>query len=82
MSSQSLTKVDLKNMAFKQFFRYQLIICLFSIAAGIFLSNYTADIVGKPAANVMKLVTGGKTTSPARDDRGIPKVFYPKLVVL
>ena len=79
MPAQSLTYRDLKNMAYKQFFRYQLIFCLFSFGAGILLCNYTADILSRPAVNVMKFVTGGKAISPEMDKQGIPKVFYPKL---
>jgi len=70
---------DVGNMSFKRFYRYQLILCLFSFGAGIFLCNYTEDILSKPAVNVMRFASGKNGASPEIDERGIPKVFYPRL---
>ena len=63
----------------RRIIKYQIYLTIIALFLGILFSNFTSDIVSKPAAKIMKLVTGGGFGVRKIDNGEIPKTFYPRL---
>jgi hypothetical protein len=59
--------------------KWQLTLIAIALLLGGVLSNFTADFLAQPAANLMKLATGGGSVSSKKSSDEIPMTFYPRL---
>jgi len=56
-----------------------ILLAVITVPLAILASNFTADILSQPAAQLMSLVRGGKLTNVTLDEKGIPSVFNNRL---
>ena len=63
----------------RRIIKYQIYLTIIALFLGILFSNFTSDIVSKPATKIMKLVAGGGLGERKIDNSEIPKIFYTRL---